>query len=221
MTFSLLALDPETGAIGGIAATGSYCVGAWVLRGSLAAGMSASQGASPSTFWGEGVLTLMQEGSSASDAVSAITTPDTGRDWRQLSALDLHGQGGAFTGAQNTPEMGSRVFDGGVAAGNMLSGQAVLDAMVATFQSTKGAFDARLITALKAGEAAGSDSRGLFSAAMLVLHPDRPPLSLRIDYHEDDPISALVQLHNKATTGDYGEWAAQVPVMNDKERRLD
>ena len=48
MTFSILARDPTTGAIGGAAATGSLCVGGWVLRGDLAAGMSASQGAAPS-----------------------------------------------------------------------------------------------------------------------------------------------------------------------------
>ena len=43
MTFSILAQDPETGAIGGAAATGSLCVGGWVLRGDLDAGMSAKQ----------------------------------------------------------------------------------------------------------------------------------------------------------------------------------
>ena len=59
MTFSLLARDPATGAIGGAAATGSLCVGGWVLRGSLAGGMSASQGKAPSTFWGEDVLAMM------------------------------------------------------------------------------------------------------------------------------------------------------------------
>ena len=39
----------------------------WVLRGDLAAGMSASQGAAPSTFWGEDVLALMREGIGAAD----------------------------------------------------------------------------------------------------------------------------------------------------------
>ena len=62
MTFSILARDPVSGAIGGAAATGSLCVGGWVLRGHVSAGMSASQGAAPSTIWGEEVLAAMHDG---------------------------------------------------------------------------------------------------------------------------------------------------------------
>ena len=47
MTFSILARDPDSGLIGGAAATGSLCVGGWVLRGRAGVGLSASQGASP------------------------------------------------------------------------------------------------------------------------------------------------------------------------------
>ena len=32
MTFTLLARDPKSGALGGASATGNLCVGAWVLR---------------------------------------------------------------------------------------------------------------------------------------------------------------------------------------------
>ncbi len=60
MTFSLLARDPATGAIGGAAATGSLYVSGWVPRGTLAGGMSASQGKAPSTLWGEAVLAAME-----------------------------------------------------------------------------------------------------------------------------------------------------------------
>ena len=41
------------------------------------------------------------------------------------------------------------------------------------------------------------------------------------DHHADDPIGALEQLFQKATSGDYGDWTRQVPVMTDKERTLD
>ena len=61
MTFSLLAHDHETGTYGGAAATGSLCVGGWVLRGGLDSGLSASQGTAPSTFWGEDVLRAMRD----------------------------------------------------------------------------------------------------------------------------------------------------------------
>lgn len=221
MTFSILARDPETGAIGGAAATGSLCVGGWVLRGDLAAGMSASQGAAPSTFWGEEVQAEMREGHSAAQAVETVTATDGGRDFRQLAALDRNGGVGVFTGRSNEPEKGDRAFANGVVSGNMLARISVMDAMVERFTTAKGDFDHRLLAALQAATEQGGDFRGLLSAALLVLHPDRPPLTLRIDHHPDDPIGALVALHGAATSGAYARWAEQVPVLSDRERILD
>lgn len=221
MTFSILARDPQTGAIGGAAATGSLCVGGWVLRGDLSAGMSASQGAAPSTFWGEDVLAAMRRGDQARQAVDAVTGADRGRAHRQLAALDLAGRTGAFTGTANEPERGSRTGAGCIVAGNMLARVGVLDAMIEGYAGAAGPFDTRLLAALRAARAEGGDFRGLLSAALLVLHPDKPPLTLRIDHHADDPIGALERLHELATTGDYAAWAGQVPVLSDRERTLD
>lgn len=221
MTFSVLALDKETGAIGGAAATGSLCVGGWVLRGDLSAGLSASQGASPSTFWGEEALAKMRAGLDPEEAVDHVTHRDSGRAYRQLTALDLKGQSGAYTGDQNEDIKGSLAFPKGIASGNMLGSAAVLDAMAEAISTPGQIFERRLIAALKAAHRAGSDFRGLLSAAMLVLHPDRPPLTLRVDHHAEDPIGALEDLHQLATSGDYAEWAVQVPVASDKERILD
>jgi len=221
MTFSILARDPETGAIGGAAATGSLCVGAWVLRGDLGAGMSASQGAAPSTFWGEEVLQHMRGGSDPAQAVAAVTGGDRGRRQRQLAALDLQGDAAAFTGEENDDAKGSLIFPGGIVSGNMLAGDTVLAALVEGFTSADQPFEQRLLSALRAGRDSGGDFRGLLSAAMLVLHPDRPPLSLRIDHDPDDPIAALDRLYQRATTGDYAAWTRQVPVLNDRERTLD
>lgn len=212
MTYSILVRDAESGALGGAAATGSFCVGGWVLRGALDAGLSASQGALPSTLWGEDALAAMRDGAAAGDAVARIVGADPGAAHRQLAALDLAGRGAAHTGAENTPAMGHRLFPGGIAAGNMLTGLDVLDATAEGFARARGPFDARLLAALRAGHVAGGDFRGLFSAALLVLHPDRAPLTLRVDYHPDDPIGALTDLHLRATTGIYAEWVARVPT---------
>ena len=221
MTFSILAHDPETGAVGGAAATGSLCVGGWVLRGDLKAGMSASQGAAPSTIWGEEVLQQLRDGSTPEEAVNHVTSHDKGRAYRQLAAINLLGNAAAFTGSENQGIKGSLTFSGGIASGNMLGDNSVLGAMAEAFAASDQAFERRLLEALSAAQSAGSDFRGLLSAALLVLHPDRPPLSLRIDYHPDDPIGALAQLYQKATTGDYAVWARQVPVLSDRERVLD
>ena len=221
MTFSILARDAATGAIGGAAATGSLCVGGWVLRGSLSAGMSASQGASPSTFWGEDVLSAMRDGAGARHAVAQVVRSDKGREHRQLAALDRNGQAAGFTGACNEPEKGDRILAGGIVSGNMLTRIRVLEAMAAAFAAAAGGLDRRLLAALLAAQAEGGDCRGAASAALLVFHPARPPLTLRIDDHPDDPIAALVALHRKATSGAYAKWSLQVPTPRDRERVLD
>lgn len=219
MTFSILVQDAETGAIGGAAATGSLCVGGWVLRGDIDAGMSASQGAAPSTFWGEDVLRAMRNGASATEAVTRVTAPDSGREWRQLATLDLAGGTGAFTGKHNEPARGSHVFSGGIAAGNVLSGPSVLSAMAEAFAGASGSIAERLMAALDAAETSGGDSRGLMSAALLVLRRDAPPLNLRID-HAAAPLPALRALHARTTSGDYHDWTTQVPCPDAPERRL-
>jgi uncharacterized Ntn-hydrolase superfamily protein len=221
MTFSILARDEDTGAIGGAAATGSLCVGGWVLRGDLSAGMSASQGAAPSTFWGEEALARMRDGSPPEQAVHDITSQDKGHAHRQLAAMNLSGNAAAYTGDKNEDVKGSLTFQQGIVSGNMLGGDSVLSAMAEAFTRLDDVFERRLIGALRAAHDAGSDFRGLLSAALLVLHPDRPPLTLRIDYHAEDPIGALEHLFQKATTGEYAKWAVQVPVASDKERVLD
>lgn len=220
MTFSLLAQDPGTGALGGAAATGSLCVGGWVLRADSRAGISASQGAAPSTMWGEDVLEHMRAGSTATQAIETVTHADSGRDWRQLSALDRTGLSAVFTGARNTGWHGSLRGDGVVVAGNMLCGPEVLDAMKASFAAASGTFAERLLAALRGAEAAGGDSRGLQSAALLIVSDDAPPLTLRVDWAVD-PLDALEGLHARTREAPYASWLPHVPTRNAPERGHD
>lgn len=164
MTFSLLVHDHETGTYGGAAATGSLCVGGWVLRGGLDSGLSASQGTAPSTFWGEDVLRAMRDGSSAPEAVASITNADPGRGHRQLSALDLAGRTAGFTGAASVPHASHISEPGLVVAGNMLGGEGVLPALRRGYLEAVGSMAERLVAALRAADADASDKRGLSSA---------------------------------------------------------
>jgi len=217
MTFSILAQDLSTGEIGGAAATGALCVGGWVLRGDSRGGMSASQGAAPSTMWGEDVVTLMRGGISAGDAVAQLTGADQGREWRQLAALDRAGEAACHTGTGNTDWKGAIIAPGLVVAGNLLAGPEVLTALRDGFVTAPGDLATRLLTALAAAEAAGGDTRGLQSAALLVLSDATPPLTLRIDW-SPDPITALRDLHHRSQSGDYAAWLPRVPTRNDPER---
>ncbi|ETX27862.1 DUF1028 domain-containing protein [Roseivivax isoporae] len=217
MTFSILAHDAQTGRWGGAAATGNLCVGGWVLRGSAESGMSASQGTAPSTIWGEEVLAGMRAGRDAVAAVDAVTAADPGRAHRQLTALDLAGGTGHFTGASSIAVAGAREAPGVVVAGNMLSGEAVLDACIEGFLAADGPLDARLLAALDAAAAAGGDARGLMSAALLVVARDAPPMSLRID-HDAAPLAALRALHARATAQGYMSMLDVVPTLDAPHR---
>lgn len=217
MTFSILAQDLNTGAFGAAAATGSLCVGGWVLRGDSRAGLSASQGAAPSPMWGEDVLDRMRAGEDAQAALDAVVGVDSGREWRQLAALDRRGGTACHTGEQNTPWRGSLIAPGLVVSGNLLAGPEVLEALRNTHLNAAGTLAERLLAALTAAEAAGGDTRGLQSAALLVLSDDAPPLSLRVDWSEE-PITALRNLYRRSQTGDYAAWLPSVPTRSDPER---
>ncbi len=220
MTFSILAQDLNTGAFGGAAATGSLCVGGWVLRADSRVGMSASQGAAPSTMWGEDALERMRAGDDAEQALAAVTGQDAGRDWRQLALLDGAGGTACHTGTKNTEWRGSLVAPGLVVSGNLLAGLQVLEALRDTFLAARGDLAERLLASIAAAEAAGGDTRGLQSAALLVVSDDAPPLSLRVDWSEN-PISALRDLYRRSQRGAYAAWLPSVPTRNDPERGHD
>jgi uncharacterized Ntn-hydrolase superfamily protein len=71
-------------------------------------------------------------------------------------------------------------------------------------------FADRLLAALAAGQAAGGDVRGMFSAALKIDSGGPVPLDLRIDY-APDPVAALVALHHRALDPDYQAFLARLP----------
>ncbi|SIT06682.1 DUF1028 domain-containing protein [Paracoccus saliphilus] len=221
MTFSLLVRDPETGTIGGAAATGSYCVGGWVLRGRFDSGLSASQGAAPSTFWGDEALDRMLAGAGAPETLEAVISADGNREWRQLTVLDLQGNTAAHSGDRNGSWHGHITRPGLVAAGNILAGPHVLERLEEAYRSTFSGMAEQLIAALHAAHEAGGDRRGLKSAALLVLAPDRPPMSLRIDMSPaplDDLARLAAACQDRGVPGNYAHWTDAVPVPTDPFR---
>ncbi|AHM05450.1 major pilin protein fimA [Roseibacterium elongatum DSM 19469] len=218
MTISILARDEISGALGGAAATGSLCVGGWVLRGDAARGLSASQGTAPSTLWGEDVLSAMAGGQGAAAAVAQVTGADPGRAHRQLAALSAQGQTGAFTGADSVGFADATQAPGVVVAGNMLTGPEVIAAALAGYAGAAALpLPERLMAALQAAARAGGDARGLKSAALLVVGRDRAPLTLRIDC-SDTPLQALADLYAASQAEPYRGWTEVVPVLDDPYR---
>lgn len=217
MTFSILTYDEITGVYAGAAATGSLCVGGWVLRGDIESGLCASQGTAPSTFWRDDAIRHLRTGMRAEPLVAELTGADSGRDHRQLSVLDRAGGTAGFTGAQSMPFAGVISAPNLIVAGNMIKSRAVLEALAQGFTRAKGTPPERLIRALEAAQSAGSDVRGLQSAAMLVLSPDAPPVDLRID-DSATPLDDLANLARRVSALPYAGWLKEVPVLNDRDR---
>lgn len=217
MTFSILTFDAKTGIYAGAAATGSLCVGGWVLRGDIESGLCASQGTAPSSFWRDDAMRQLHGGLAADDVVQTLTQADAGRDHRQLSVLDKNGTTAGFTGAHSIPFADVIVSPNLIVAGNMIRSRAVLEALATAFSESTGATTSRLLQALRAANDAGSDVRGLKSAALLVLDPNAPPIDLRID-SSASPLDDLAALGHSVAQPPYANWLDEVPILQDRER---
>jgi uncharacterized Ntn-hydrolase superfamily protein len=92
------------------------------------------------------------------------------------------------------------------AQGNILAGEAVVAGMIKAFETTPGHLSLRLMAALEAGQKAGGDTRGMQSAAMLIVKEDGgvwlnndTVLRLQVDDHPKplDELRRLVELAAK------------------------
>ncbi len=142
---------------------------------------------------------------------------DKGRAERQLAALDLEGGTGHFTGEASIDVADARVAQNVVVTGNLLTSAGVLDACLDGYLAADGPLAERLLKAIEAAAKAGGDSRGLLSAALLVVSRAAPPITLRVDYSQT-PLADLAALHRRATSGLYGDWVRHVPTLDDPER---
>ena len=199
MTFTIIAQDPQTQALGVATATGSIAVGAQVPHCRFGVGAIATQGFSTNVLFARRGLPLLARGDSAPDVVRALTAEDEG---------DTAG----WTGAANSDYKDHRAEKGLIVAGNILAGPQVLDAMLAAFHGggETGDLAARLLAALAAGEAAGGDSRGTCSAALLVDGGNGAALNLRVDY-DADPVAALQALHERSKDQVYRDFLQRLP----------
>jgi uncharacterized Ntn-hydrolase superfamily protein len=176
-TFSILGYDPQTGEVGGAVQSRVFSVGNGVLWGEADVGMVATQ-AIVDVSYGPKALALLRTGLKPDAIVKAIweSDPDpglNGREWpkdgRQFAVMDAKGNYAAFTGPKATAWAGHRSGKHCTAQGNILAGEPVVASMVDAFERATGHLSLRLMAALEAGQAAGGDTRGQQSAAMLIV----------------------------------------------------
>lgn len=177
-TFSILGYDPETGEVGGAVQSRVFSVGNGVLWAEAGVGVVATQAIVDVSYGPQG-LALLRQGMAPQAVVDRILRDDPDpnpegwtKEGRQFSVMDARGTVATHTGPRASAWAGHRMGVHVSAQGNILAGEAVVDAMVEAFEATEGHLSYRLMAALEAGQAAGGDTRGMQSAAMLIVKED-------------------------------------------------
>jgi uncharacterized Ntn-hydrolase superfamily protein len=204
-TFSICAIDPETGESGVAVTTRVPFVGRavpWVRAG---VGAVATQ-AWTVVEYGPQALDLLARRVEPRDVIERLLAGDRGRERRQIGLIDMRGRAAAFTGSETSGWAGSRQGPHYTVQGNILVGPQVIDAVADHFEATAGArmpFAERLILALEAGQNRGGDRRwGYFQSAAIRIADPRDPgrggdhISLAIDVGEHpEPVAEMKRVY--------------------------
>lgn len=246
-TFSIVAIDPETGDLG-IAVQSKFpnvrAVVPWAKAG---VGAVATQSFAELDYGTKG-LELMENGATAAEALEVVLQNDPGRQQRQVGIVDARGNAATWTGTACFDWAGARIgrddgtradvgpADGGLGQvvvgqgytvqGNILVSEETVEAMAEAFETTEGELADRLMAALIAGGRAGGDQRGEQSAALLVVREgagyDGQDNFIDISvYDHETPIAELnrlYQLNNLYFTQSKPE--NMIPVTEDVAREL-
>jgi len=204
-TFSIVAFDPATGDLGVAVQSKFLGVGSVVPWAAAGVGAIATQ-AWANTSFGPTGLRILDAGNTPEQTIGKLVDRDPGRDTRQVGIVDAKGRVAAWTGKDCMDWAGHIEGKGFTVQGNILVGERVLEAMAEAFRVSKAAFPERLVSALRAGQAAGGDKRGRQSAALLVVreaggyagHNDRY-VDLRVEDHPKpiEELGRILALHRK------------------------
>ena len=200
-TYSIVACDLDAGQWGVAVQSKFLAVGAVVPWAEPHVGAIATQSYANPRYGPDG-LALLRDGVAAEEVVERLTSADDGREQRQLGVVDGQGRTATFTGAECNEWAGGRTGDFYAAQGNILVSEETAGALAATFEATAGSpLAERLLDCLDAAQAAGGDSRGQQSAALLVVAVgggyaglSDSVFDLRVDDHER-PLSELRRLY--------------------------
>lgn len=204
-TYSIVACDLDAREWGVAVQSKFLAVGAGVPAAEPDTGALATQAWANMRYGPDG-LALLREGLSAEEVVRRLTEADEGRDHRQLGVVDGKGHAATYTGSACLDWAGGVTGESYAAQGNILVSAETVDAMADTFEQSSGPLAERLINCLAAAQAAGGDSRGQQSSALLVVEQDGGyaqmsdvVVELRVEDHERpiDELRRIFVLHDE------------------------
>jgi len=198
-TYSIVALDQETGQLGVAVQSHWFSVGTVVPWAKAGVGAVATQSIAEPSYGPKG-LALMEQGIPAAEALQSLLAKDPGENARQVAMVDARGNVGVHTGSRCISYASHRTGKSYSVQANIMAKPTVPAAMVQAFESTTGDLAERMLAALDAAEAEGGDLRGRQSAAMLVVsgEPTGDPwkdriVDLEVADHKD-PLGELRRL---------------------------
>ena len=226
-TYSIVALDRETGELGVAVQSHWFSVGSvvpWVESG---VGAVATQSFVEPAYGPRG-LAMMADGADPATALAKLVEADPHAEVRQVAFVDANGRVAAHTGVGCIPGAGHRTGDGYSTQANLMLTDEVPDAMADAFESANGPLAERMLIALEAAEAVGGDIRGKQSAAVVVARAtrsDEPWTDRRIDLRVEDAdhplveLRRLLKLHRAYEQMNLGDEAVARGDMNEALRR--
>ena len=195
-TYSIVALDAETGQLGVAVQSHWFSVGTVVPWAKAGVGAVATQSIAEPSYGPKG-LALMEKGIPADEALQSLLAKDIGKNVRQVAMVDAQGNVGVHTGSRCISHASHLTGKNYSVQANIMAKSTVPSAMVQAFESTTGDLAERMLAALDAAEAEGGDLRGRQSAAMLVVsgEPTGDPWTDRIvDLEVADHENPLIEL---------------------------
>ncbi|MEC8984115.1 MAG: DUF1028 domain-containing protein [Candidatus Neomarinimicrobiota bacterium] len=195
-TYSIVALDAETGQLGVAVQSHWFSVGTVVPWAKAGVGAVATQSIAEPSYGPKG-LALMEKGTPADEALQSLLAKDIGKNVRQVAMVDAQGNVGVHTGSRCISHASHLTGKNYSVQANIMAKSTVPSAMVQAFESTTGDLAERMLAALDAAEAEGGDLRGRQSAAMLVVsgEPTGDPWTDRIvDLEVADHENPLIEL---------------------------
>lgn len=193
MTFSIIGRCARTGAFGAAITTSDLAVGGRCVRLAHGKGAMLSQHRTDSRL-GDLGISLLREGKSAQDTVSAVSASSSDIEWRQVGALDAKGQAAAYHGRRMYSIFTHSTARDCLALGNILANDQVTQQMAEAFAVDPDLpLGERLMRALEAGRDAGGEIEGpLRSAAVRVTGEHGiDALDLRIDISDRTAVEDL------------------------------
>ncbi|MFC0401832.1 DUF1028 domain-containing protein [Paraburkholderia rhizosphaerae] len=205
MTFSIVGRCAKTGQLGIAVSSSSIAVGARCAWARAGVGVVATQNVTLPAL-GAQILDLLQDGRHTPAAArDHALGADRWSEYRQVTVVDSQGRTAFFSGKEALGIHHAVAGEQCVAAGNMLTGKHVIDAMVQAFEQASGMLAERLLLTMRAGLAAGGEAGPVHSAALKVVGDVIWPIvDLRVDWADEDPIGQLDTL-----------WKAYRPQMQD------